>query len=129
MTMSRRELDRVRVLSKVVARRLTQRDAARQLGLTERHVRRLLAVLEAEGPAGLRSRKRGRPSGRRRSDDVRKRAVGIVRERYADFGPTLAQEKLREHNQLSVSVETLRQWMIADGLWVPRAQLGIRSTA
>ena len=120
--MSRRELDRAEVLSRVVARRLTQREAARQLGVSERHVRRMLAAFETEGPAGLVSRKRGRPSPRRIADEVRERALTLVRQRYADFGPTLAQEKLSEEHELRVSVETLRQWMIAADLWVPRAQ-------
>ncbi len=120
--MRRRELDRAQVLLKVVARRLTQRNAARQLGLSERHVRRLVAAFEADGPAGLVSRKRGRPSPRRIADEVREHALALVRERYADFGPTLAQEKLSEEHAVTVSVETLRQWMIAADLWVPRAQ-------
>lgn len=46
----------------------------------------------------------------------------FVRERYVGFGPTLAQEKLSEEHAVTVSVETLRQWMIAADLWGPRAQ-------
>src|SRR5664279_6380405 len=52
--------------------------------------------------------------------DVRTLALSIVRERYADFGPTFAVEKLAELHGCSVSRETLRGWMIADGLWVDR---------
>jgi hypothetical protein len=62
------------------------------------------------------------PSGRRLLTTVRKLALGLIRERYADFGPTLAHEKLVESHGMKLSVETLRQWMIAEGIWPPRAQ-------
>ena len=46
--------------------------------------------------------------------------TGIIRECYADFGPTLAGEKLAELHGISLARETLRQWMMADGLWTDR---------
>jgi len=122
VTMSRKELDRLEVLGRVLERRLTQRRAAEQLGLTERQVRRLCRALAQHGAAGLASRKRGRASNRRLPAAVRDGALTLVRSRYADFGPTLAGEKLAEQHGVVVSTETLRQWMIAGGLWVPRAQ-------
>ena len=105
--MSTAESDRAMLMAQVVARQLTQRQAARQLGLSERQVRRLVAAYEGRGPAGLVSRKRGQASNRRLADEVRKRAVALVRQRYPDFGPTLAHEKLTELHELSVSVEKL----------------------
>jgi len=66
------------------------------------------------------SRKRGRPSNRSHNTTLRRTVIGLVRERYADFGPTLAAEKLLELHGLPLGVETLRQWMIADGLWLRR---------
>ena len=120
LTMSGPELDRVGVVSRVMEKRLTQREAAYVLRLTERQVRRLCRVYEAEGPAGLVSKRRGRPSNRRLSSALRDAALSLVRQRYADFGPTLAHEKLTECHGLHVSVETVRQWMIAEGLWTPR---------
>jgi transposase len=122
VTMSARELDRLEVLGRVIERRLRQRQAAEQLGLSERQVRRLCRALGQHGAAGLVSRKRGRPSNRKLPAAVREHAVGLVRARYADFGPTLAREKLVEHHGVAVSTETLRQWMIDAGLWVPRSQ-------
>lgn len=122
VTMSTRELDRLEILGRVAERRLTQRQAAEQLGLTERQVARLCRSLRQHGAAGLVSRKRGRPSNRQWSSAVRDQAVALVRERYADFGPTLACEKLCEFHGVAVSLETLRQWMIGAGLWVPRSQ-------
>jgi transposase len=122
VTMSAKELDRLEVLGRVVERRLTQRRAAEQLGLSARQVRRLCRALGRQGAAGLVSRKRGRPSNRKLPPAVREHAVGLVRARYADFGPTLARGKLGEHHGVAVSTETLRQWMIDAGLWVPRSQ-------
>ncbi|WP_407674601.1 ISNCY family transposase [Paraliomyxa miuraensis] len=121
LTMSRTELDRLDVVQRVLERRLTQRQAATLLGLGERQVQRLCRTVRAHGAAGLVSKKRGRPSNRQCPQALRQRAVALVRERYADFGPTLAQEKLEELHELCVSVETLRKWMIQDELWVPRA--------
>jgi len=122
VTMSGKELDRLEVLGRVLQRRLTQRSAAEQLGLTERQVRRLCRALAQHGPSGLVSRKRGRPSNRQLPAAVRDGALTLVRSRYADFGPTLAGEKLAEQHGVAVSTETLRQWMIGGGLWIPRSQ-------
>ena len=81
---------------------------------------RLLARLDAQGPEGLVSRKRGRPSNRRHSDSRREQIVGLVLEHYHDFGPTLAQEYLIERHGIKVACETLRQFMIQAGLWKDR---------
>ena len=99
-----------------------QREAARMLGLTSRQVRRLRRVYEQHGPGGLASKHRGRPSNRRLPSALRGEALATVRSRYEGFGPTLAHEKLRDLHGLRLSVETLRHWMIEDGLWVPRAR-------
>jgi hypothetical protein len=122
VTMSAKELDRLEVLGRVIERRLTQRQAAEQLGLSERQVRRLCRALGEQGAGGLVSRKRGRPSNRKLPVAVRDEALALVRARYADFGPTLAGEKLAEQHGVAVCVETLRQWMIRADLWTPRSQ-------
>lgn len=122
MTMSQRELDRVGVIRVVVEKRLRQKDAARQLGLSVRQVKRLVQRYRAEGAAGLISRHRGRRPNNQIPDALRREILGLVRSRYTDFGPTLACEKLAERHDYKLSVETLRQWMIADGLWKPKAR-------
>ncbi|MCZ6822702.1 MAG: helix-turn-helix domain-containing protein, partial [Deltaproteobacteria bacterium] len=119
LTMSAQELDRLEVLGRVVERRLTQRQAAEQLGLSLRQVERLCRALRQQGASGLVSRKRGRPSNRKLPAAVREHALALVRTHYADFGPTFACEKLAEPHGVSVSRETLRGWMIDAGLWVP----------
>jgi hypothetical protein len=90
-------------------------DACVLIGLQRRQVFRLLRDLKQDGPASLLSKRRGRPRNHRLPAEVRNSALSIARERYADFGPTLAAEKLTEHHGCSVSRETLRGWMIADG--------------
>jgi len=118
--MSDAELTKFEVLRDVDQERLLVPAAAGILGLSERHVWRLLRAYRTAGADGLISRKRGRPSNRRTPAEVREAAMAIVRERYADFGPTLAAEKLRELHDLTISRETLRAWMITDGLWRDR---------
>ena len=118
--MSGKERDRLKVMAALRERRLRQVEAARRLGLSVRQVRRILARYRAEGDAGLVHRARGRPSNRRLPDLLRRRVMAQVARAYRDFGPTLAAEKLWERDGLGVSRETLRQWMVAEGLWKPR---------
>jgi hypothetical protein len=120
--MSNRELDRLQVLVRVSEKRLTQREAARMLGLTERQLRRLAKAHREHGAAGLVSRQRGRPSNRRLPESLRDLALSLVRDHYSDFGPTFAHEKLTEVHGLTLSVATLRTWMAEAGMWLPRAQ-------
>jgi hypothetical protein len=120
LTMSRKELNRLEILGRVLERRLTQTQAAEQLGLSVRQVERLCRKLRVEGAPGLVSKKRGRASNHRLSGELREQCLDLVRARYHDFGPTLAAEKLRELHGVVVSVETLRKWMIDAELWMTR---------
>ena len=122
LTMSAKELNRLEILGRELERRLTQAQAAEQLGLSLRQVERLCRKLRVDGCQGLVSKKRGRPSNRKLPAAFRERALVLVQSRYADFGPTLAAEKLSEQHGLLVSVETPRRWMIEVELWVPRSQ-------
>ncbi|MCP4894909.1 MAG: ISNCY family transposase [Actinomycetales bacterium] len=122
LIMSHQELDRLGIVQRVLDKRLTQREAARVMGLTDRQVRRLCRAYERDGPSGLVSKRRGRPSNRGLPKELRVQALSVVRGRYEGFGPTLAHEKLTERHGFELSVETLRAWMTEDGLWVPRAQ-------
>jgi hypothetical protein len=115
-----RELQRVKVLVELGDGRLGLDEAATLLNVGRRQLLRLRSAFQAQGPVGLVSRKRDRPSNRSHGAVLRQTAIGLIRDRYADFGPTLAAEKLRELHGLPLGVETLRQWMIADGLWLRR---------
>ncbi len=106
--MSEREISRLEVLKLVVAGMMTQIEAGKRLSLTDRQVRRLLERYSTEGARGLVSRQRGKPSNHRTEERLRKRIMKRVREKYSDFGPTLAVEYLREEG-FDISKETLRR--------------------
>ena len=120
--MSERELNRVEVLSQVTQGRMAVASAANVLGLSPRQVHRLLGTFRSDGPTAIRHKARGRRSNNRIDPAVRDFAITLMRESYADFGPTLAAEKLAEQHDLRVSRETLRKWMQGDGLWLSRKQ-------
>jgi transposase len=90
--------------------------------MSRRQVERLVDRYVDEGPSGLASRRRGRPSNNQLAPSVASRAIAIIRERYADFGPTLAAEKLQECHGVVLSKETVRALMVSAGLWIPRRQ-------
>lgn len=118
--MSQKERDRLKVLHEAKKRHITQKGAAAQIGVTERWIRKLLSRMRQEGDRAVVHRLRGRRSNRRIREPVREKALRLVRQEYADFGPTLAGEYLVERHGIGVSRETLRQWMIGAQLWKPR---------
>jgi len=120
VTMTMRDLDRLKCIQGLIDGQLKQHAVATRLELTTRQVRRLVRRYEQEGPIGLLSRLRDRPSNRRLKSEAAEHAFGILRSEYADFGPTLAAEKLRERHGVDLAVETVRSLMVAGGLWVPR---------
>jgi transposase len=121
IALSQRERDRLRILHEVKQKHFTQGEAAERLKVTDRQVRRLLAALKERGDGAVVHGLRGRPSNRRLGASLQHRIVARVRQRYADFGPTLAAEHLAREG-LSVSRETLRKWMSQAQLWRPRRQ-------
>ena len=122
LSMSDGELRRLEVLRDVDRGGLPVGAAAQLLERSERQVWRLLKAFRAEGASGLISKKCGRPSNRKTSEAIRSAVLWIVRQNYADFGPTLAAEKLAGEHGFAFSSETLRKWMIAEGLWLDRKQ-------
>jgi len=124
--MSQREAQRLAVLGEVVAGRMKVGQAAASLGVSERQVKRLTRRLREEGSAGLISKRRGAPSNRRIVPEVRERYMGLVREHYSDFGPTLACEYLQRDHGFTYSVETLRGWMSEEQLWKPKQRRRVR---
>ena len=122
ISMSERDLRRIEVLSEVRTGRRTVAAAAAVLAVSERQTYRLLARYERDGGSGLIHKARGRTSNRSRNEGIRKYAVELVKTKYADFGPTLATEVLLDKHELRVGRETLRRWMIAEGLWLSRTQ-------
>ena len=114
--LSGKERDRLKVLHEVGEGHLTQGEAAGQLRISDREVRRLLVRIKQEGDKGLMHRLRGKASNRRLPASLRTRALKLVQAKYGDFGPTLACEYLAKEDGVELSKETLRQWMMAEGL-------------
>lgn len=113
--MSVKELRRVHVIRQTMEKKLTQVKAGTLLGLTPRHIRRLIERVEPAGDQGLAHRGRGKPSNRRIAARVKATGLKLYEKRYGDFGPTLAAEKLAERHGITLSDETLRRWLRARG--------------
>ncbi len=120
LQMSQKEISRAQVMADLVRGHIKQSQAAHQLGITVRQVKRLKRAYQHGGAKALISRKRGRPSNHRLRPDLTARALALIRQHYADFGPTLAHEKLVERHHLKLGLETVRHLMIEAGLWHPR---------
>lgn len=108
-TMSKRELDRQELIQRIEERAISVTAAARLMGLSRSQVHRLMAGYRQRGAGALISTRRGKPSNRALPDAQRELTMAIVAEHYADFGPTLAAEKLSELHDLTVSKETVRK--------------------
>lgn len=116
--MTQAERDRLLALKKARQKLITQRQAAEEIGVTERQVRRLLRKLRAKGDEAVIHALRGRPSNHRMDGVTEKKAMEILSQPvYHGFGPTLAAEYLLEKHGLKVNKETLRKWMRNAGLW------------
>jgi len=118
--MSRKERNRLAIMVQVKQRKLSLGQSADVLRLSYRQVKRIWRRYQRQGDAGLVHRLRGRPSARRKAPELRGRILARYRSQYADFGPTLAAEYLLEEDQLQVDHETLRRWLMAEGMWQTR---------
>ncbi len=121
IALSQRERDRLKLLYDVKEGHLTQVEAAQRLKLSDRQVRRLLIRMDDSGDRAVVHGLRGRASNRKLALSFEQKIMARVRQRYADFGPTLAAEHLAKEDLL-VSRETLRKWMVKAVLWRPRRQ-------
>jgi molybdenum-dependent DNA-binding transcriptional regulator ModE len=122
--MSREERKRLEVFSRVKRCELTLAKAAELVGLSYRQAKRVYARYRDEGDGGLVHRLRGRASNRGGDPVLRERVLALYRARYADFGPTLAVEYLAAEQRIVLGVETLREWLIAAGLWQVKRKRG-----
>jgi hypothetical protein len=120
LTMSNREFTRLEVMQRLKDKRLRQGEASHMLGISVRQIKRLFRAFREQGPPGLISRRRGRPSNHQLDPKILQKAIDLICEHYQDFGPTLAHEKLTEVHGLKLSDESVRQIMIAEGWWKPK---------
>ena len=118
--MSMSDLRRLKVVHQALDKHITQKTASSMLCLSERHLRRLVRSVRECGDGGIVHGGRGRPSNRRFPERIKEKVLKLYRKKYCDFGPTLAAEKLLEIDGIRLSRETLRQWLMAGGLWEKR---------
>jgi transposase len=124
--MSQKEVDRLAVIQQLEARQIRQTRASDLLGIGVRQIRRLQTKYRQQGAAGLISSRRGRPSRRRLPKCTEKKLLCLSQQQYAGFGPTLLHEKVSEHHGMTLSVESVRQLMIGQGLWQPKQRRTVR---
>jgi len=116
------ELERSKVIEAYAKGEIKAAVAALRLQISTRQVRRLQERFATAGLVGIASKRRGKPSNNQLEAGLARDAMLVVREHYADFGPTLACEMLREHHDLVLSKETVRKLMTEAGLWTPRGE-------
>ena len=117
LLMSQKEVSRLDVMQRLQEKRLSQVEAAQLLNLSTRQVRSLQRRYGQQGAASLVSKRRGKQGNHRLKESLKLHALALIQTHYADFGPTLAHEKLTEKHGLKLSVESVRQLMISAGLW------------
>ncbi len=115
--LSQKELKKLHVIRKVLDRVVKQIEAAEMLSLSDRQIRRLIKRVKVEGDAGMGHKLRGKASGRKLPMKIRDKVIKLYRGKYKGFGPTLAAEKLHEMEDIRISDETLRLWLIESGDW------------
>jgi len=116
LVMSKKEIDQVSIFEKLKNKQIKQSDAAKMLDLSIRQVKRKAKVFKRDGAISLIHGNRGKASNRRIDEEKTKLAIELIKEKYDDFGPTLAAEKLLEIHDLKFDHETLRRLMIKNGL-------------
>lgn len=112
--MTREELKRLHVIKGVIGKKIKWKEAARIAGLSIRQIARLVVRVKAMGDTGIIHRLRGTVSNRGYDEVFKKKVIEIYRERYEDFGPTLAMEKFKEKEGIEISKETIRKWIIGE---------------
>jgi transposase len=120
LTMSTQEITRLEAMQRIKDKSLRQKEAARMLNLSVRQIKRLFQAYKAQGAKGLISARRGKRSNHRLEAQVEQQALDLLKEKYTDFGPTLAHEKLREVHGIEISRESVRKLMIVEGMWKPK---------
>lgn len=126
ITMSSKELSRLEIMEKLSAGALNQQQAADTLRISVRQVKRIWKAFKMDGARGLISKKRGREGNHRLSEEVKIKALRLISEKYIDFGPTLAHEKLTQCDELQLSIGTVRGLMITHGIWKPKKAKRVR---
>lgn len=123
LKMSNREIDRLKIIREVIEKKLKQKEASGQLRLSTRQVRRLCKRVIKQGNSGIMHQLRGRSSNHQLDAQIKQKAIKRVKERYADFGPTFAREKLASDG-IYLSTTSLRNLMCKEGIWKAKTYRG-----
>ena len=110
------ELKRLHVVLKAIDKTITQAEAATNINLCERQTRRIIARIKIEGSKGIIHRSRGKPSNRAIQHTIKDKILRLFKDKYHDFGPTFASEKLFERDKIKINDETLRLWLVERGI-------------
>lgn len=120
LEMRSKEVDRYDIIRRVIEGKIKQVEASEILGITTRQIRKIERRVKKEGVKGIIHRLRGCPSNRRFKNKIEEKIKNIIKEKYIDFGPTFANEKLKIKHNIKIGTETLRQLMIKEGYWKNR---------
>jgi len=117
ISMSLKETERIAIMDNLIAKRIKQKHASKQLGISIRQVQRMVRRYKREGISGLIHQSRGRVGNRSMKQEQKAQIIDLIKKQYPDFGPTFTAEKLAERDNIIVSRETVRQLMMQEQLW------------
>ncbi len=120
--MAQKELSKYEIIKNLIDKKINGTQAAKQIGLSVRQVKRLKTRVEEDGPKGIIHRSRERKSNQEINPKTIEEAKHYLQTIYSDFKPTFAMEKLEKNHNIKLSKEKVRQIMIEIGLWKPRAR-------
>ncbi len=115
LTMSKKEIKRIKVMEKLESEELTVKEATEILSISERQVYRIKKRYHRQGAEGLIHQLRGRKSNRGYPEEIKEKVIKLYRSIYKDFGPTLFTEKLEELHKIKIDHETIRRWLRENG--------------
>ncbi|MGH2611597.1 MAG: ISNCY family transposase, partial [Rhabdochlamydiaceae bacterium] len=120
--LTQREQEKLDIITHCLSGKLTKTQAALMLGMSTRQVKRLKSSVRKDGASAVIHQLKGKQSNHHIDEDIKKKALAVIKEKYTDFKPTFATEKLEEQHDIKISYGTTRLWMIEDKLWKPRKQ-------
>mgnify|MGYP001608226784 FL=1 len=120
ITTTEKELARYEVIENLINGKIDGTEASKQIRLSVRQTKRLKAAVKENGAKGVIHKNRGKPSNRRIDNNILEKTKKLLKEKYSDFGPTFASEKLEELHKIKMSKETVRIIMISEKLWKPK---------
>ena len=128
IVMSVKEIERLKVVTDVTEKRISQKIASKRLNLSSRQIRRLIKRFKTQGAKGLANKHRNTVSNRKLPDDLRLKVLELYKQNYPDFRPTFFCEKLYELHNIEISKETARKWLLNEGLWKRERKIKLRKS-